>query len=177
VGEASETGGAPAGAADSGRESVAGALHSAAIHLLRRLRREDDASGLSAPRLSALSVVVFGGPLTLGALAAAEQVRPPTMTRIVGALEAAGLVLREAGPRDGRVTLVRATAAGTRLLLEGRDRRTAALAAGLDALSAADLDVLARAAVLMEALARGSGHEAPGGGGRPRPGGAPGSPG
>src|SRR6476661_10655355 len=83
--------------------STAIRLHSAAIHLLRRLRREDDASGLSAPRLSALSVVVFGGPLTLGALAAAEQVRPPTMTRIVSALEAAGLVQREPGPRDGRV--------------------------------------------------------------------------
>src|SRR5918992_1439308 len=80
-------------------------LHSAAIHLLRRLRRVDVASGLTAPRLSALSVVVFSGPLTLGALAAAEQVQPPTMTRIVGALEAAGLVQREPKPGDGRATL------------------------------------------------------------------------
>ena len=165
MGEASETGGAGWPAADARRESVAGALHSAAVHLLRRLRREDDASGLSAPRLSALSVVVFGGPLTLGALAAAEQVRPPTMTRIVSALEAAGLVQREPGPRDGRVTLVRATPAGTRLLLEGRDRRTAVLAAGLGAHTGAELDVLARAAALMEALARGSGRGAAGTGG------------
>ncbi|HVG98461.1 MAG TPA: MarR family transcriptional regulator [Chloroflexota bacterium] len=165
MGEASETGGAGSPAADAGREAVAGALHSAAVHLLRRLRREDDASGLSAPRLSALSVVVFGGPLTLGALAAAEQVRPPTMTRIVSALEADGLVQREPGPRDGRVTLVRATPAGTRLLLEGRDRRTAVLAAGLGALTGAELDVLARAAALMEALARGSGRGAAGTGG------------
>src|SRR5215208_7560323 len=75
---------------------LADRLHSAAIHLLRRLRREDDASGLAAPKLSALSVVVHAGPLTLGALAAAEQVRPPTMTRIVAALEAEGLVTREA---------------------------------------------------------------------------------
>src|SRR5229473_2111765 len=72
-------------------------LHSAAIHLLRRLRRQDDASGLTAPRLSALSVIVFSGPLTLGALATAEQVRPPTMTRLVAALEEAGLVVREPG--------------------------------------------------------------------------------
>ena len=165
MGEASETGGAGSPAADARREAVAGALHSAAVHLLRRLRREDDASGLSAPRLSALSVVVFGGPLTLGALAAAEQVRPPTMTRIVSALEADGLVQREPGPRDGRVTLVRATPAGTRLLLEGRDRRTAVLAAGLGALTGAELDVLARAAALMEALARGSGRGAAGTGG------------
>src|ERR671933_1067936 len=84
--------------------ATADRLHSAAIHLLRRVRRQDDASGLTAPRLSALSVIVFGGPLTLGALAAAEQVRPPTMTRIVQALEEAGLVVREpreAGPRAG----------------------------------------------------------------------------
>jgi DNA-binding MarR family transcriptional regulator len=151
------------GAEGDRREAVAGALHSAAIHLLRRLRREDDAGGLSAPRLSALSVVVFAGPLTLGALAAAEQVRPPTMTRIVGALEAAGLVQREPKPGDGRATLVRATPAGARLLLAGRDRRTAALAEGLGALSGADLDVLDRAAALMEQLARDAAREAPDG--------------
>ena len=143
------------GAAGDRRAAVAGALHSAAIHLLRRLRREDDAAGLSAPRRSALAVVVVAGPLTRGALAAAEQVRPPTMTRIVGALEGAGLVQREPKPGDGRATLVRATPAGTRLLLAGRDRRTAALVEGLRALSDADLDVLDRAAALMELLARG----------------------
>src|SRR3954468_14349028 len=91
---------------------VADRLHSAAIHLLRRLRTEDTASGLTAPRLSALSVIVFGGPLTLGALAAAEQVRPPTMTRLVAALEQAGLVARELDPDDRRHVLLRATAEG-----------------------------------------------------------------
>jgi DNA-binding MarR family transcriptional regulator len=75
---------------------LADQLHSAAIHLLRQLRKEDDASGLSAPRLSALSVVVFGGPITLGALARAEQVKPPTMTRLVDALEKDGYVKRDA---------------------------------------------------------------------------------
>ena len=83
---------------DDAAVQVADRLHSAAIHLLRSLRREDDAVGLSAPRLSALSVVVFAGPITLGALAAAEQVRPPTMTRLVQALEAEGLVERLAAP-------------------------------------------------------------------------------
>src|SRR4029078_8011313 len=73
---------------------LADALHSAAIHLLRTLRREDDASGLSAPRLSALSVVVFGGRPPLREPARAEQVKPPTMTRIVTGLERAGLVER-----------------------------------------------------------------------------------
>src|SRR5918994_2468878 len=93
---------------------IAEKLHSAAIHLLRRLRRQDVATGLTAPRLSALSVIVYAGPLTLGALAAAEQVRPPTITRIVAALEADGLVERRPSPDDKRVTLVRATPAGER---------------------------------------------------------------
>src|ERR1700750_3148546 len=91
---------------------LADRLHSAAIHLLRRLRREDDASGLPAPQLSALSVIVFGGPITLGRLAAAEQVRPPTITKLVAVLQAEGLVEREPDPVDGRVTRVKATARG-----------------------------------------------------------------
>jgi DNA-binding MarR family transcriptional regulator len=133
---------------------VAVAVHAAAIHLLRRLRREDAARGLTAPRLSALSVVVFAGPLTLGALARAEQVRPPTMTRIVAALVRAGLIVREASPADGRAVLVRATAAGRKLLEEGRDRRTATLERRLASLSPSDLEALERAAALMEGLAR-----------------------
>src|ERR671934_2548255 len=85
-------------------------FHSAAIHALRHVAREDPASGLSAARLSALSVLVFGGAMTLGELAAAERVRPPTMTRIIRGLEDSGLVRRAADPGDGRVTRVRATA-------------------------------------------------------------------
>src|SRR3954464_7525598 len=85
---------------------LADRLHSAAIHLLRRLRREDDASGLPAPQLSALSVIVFGGPLTLGDLARAEQVRPPTITRLIGELEQQGLVEREVDGADRRVVRV-----------------------------------------------------------------------
>lgn len=133
---------------------IADRLHSAAIHLLRRLRTEDTASGLTAPRLSALSVIVYGGPLTLGALAAAEQVRPPTMTRLVAALEQAGLVTREADPDDRRQILLRATPEGRRLLEEGRARRTASLTRRLAALPAADLAALAHAADLLERLAR-----------------------
>ena len=88
---------------------VAGRLHSTAIRLLRTLRREDDGSGLSAPRLSALSVVVFAGPLSLAELAAAEQVQPPTMSRIVDALVERGLVTREAKPGDRRSVEISAT--------------------------------------------------------------------
>jgi len=135
-------------------EQLADRLHSAAIHLLRRLRREDTASGLSAPRLSALSVIVFGGgPITLGQLAAAEQVRPPTMTRLVNALEADGLVVRERDPADGRVTCLRASTKGQALLKAGRSRRVAALARQLGGLGGKDRDVLARAATLLERLA------------------------
>ena len=134
---------------------MADRLHSAAIHLLRRLRREDDAAGLPAPQLSALSVIVFGGgPITLGQLAAAEQVRPPTITKLVVALEEAGLVERETDPTDRRVVRVKATARGTRLLNDGRQRRVASLAASLTALTPADRARLARALSVLEHVAR-----------------------
>jgi DNA-binding MarR family transcriptional regulator len=129
-------------------------LHSAAIHLLRRLRREDAASGLTAPALSALSVLVFGGPTSIGALAAAEQVRPPTMTVLVRALERAGLIVREADPADRRVVLVRATASAERILQHGRRRRTASLARRLASLPAEDIAALDRAVTILEELLR-----------------------
>ena len=92
---------------------LADRLDSAAIHLLRKLRREDSASGLSAPRLSAprlsaLSVIVFAGPVTMGELAAAEQVRPPTISRLVKDLERQGLVGRKTDPGDERIQRVSA---------------------------------------------------------------------
>lgn len=141
------------GAGRSGAERIADRLHSAAIHLLRRLRQEDEASGLTAPRLSALSVIVLGGPLTLGELAEAEQVRPPTISRLVQGLEADGLVERLRDPVDRRVQRVRATEAGRRLLEEGRSRRVAALAAEVSALSRRERDLLAEAAEILERLA------------------------
>src|SRR5918999_289005 len=114
--------GAPAAVPGDAATELADCLHSAAIHLLRRLRREDARTGLSGPRLSALSVVVFAGPITLGELAAAEQVKPPTMTRLVRALETRRLVAREADENDGRVVRLRATAKGRTLMAEGRAR-------------------------------------------------------
>src|SRR5437899_10534669 len=98
-------------------------FHSAAIHAVRHVRREDPATGLSAARLSALSVLVFGGAKTLGELAQAEHVRPATMTRIVQALETEGLIRREADPQDGRVTRLYPTAKGRRVMRQGRARR------------------------------------------------------
>jgi len=134
---------------------LADRLHSAAIHLLRRLRREDDASGLPAPQASALSVIVFGGPITLGDLAKAEQVRPPTITRLVATLEADGLVERVSAPDDRRVVRVQATARGAKLLQEGRQRRVASLAASLKALPSSERAAIARAVPVMEKVARG----------------------
>ena len=135
-------------------ERIADRLHSAAIHLLRRLRIEDDASGLSAPRLSALSVIVFAGPLTLGDLARREQVRPPTITRVARDLETLRLVRIEAQPGDARVKRVVATAKGTRLLHEGRRRRVAALAAAVAALPMSQRRKLAGVLSVLEQVAR-----------------------
>lgn len=133
---------------------VADRLHSAAIHLLRRLRRQDEGMALSPARASALSVVVFGGPVTIGQLAAAEQVSAPTMTRLVVGMERDGLLKRQGDADDGRVVWLQATAKGTRILREGRRRRVAALTADLRTLPAAEIELLSRAAELMERLTR-----------------------
>ena len=133
---------------------VAQMLHSAAIHLLRRLRVEDRASGLTAPRLSALSVVVFAGPLRMGDLAAAEQVRPPTISRLVKEMERDGLVRRVPDPGDERVQQVQATAKGRRVLEEGRRRRVHRLASDLADLPPRELKALARGAELLDRIAR-----------------------
>ena len=103
-------------------------LDSVAIHLLRRLDREDSVEGASAARLSALAVLVFGGARTLGALAEAENVTPPSMTRLVTAMETDGLVTRTKSATDGRLVLVGATSKGERVLEQGRKQRLAALA-------------------------------------------------
>jgi len=130
-------------------EALADRLHSAAIHLLRQLRKEDDASGLSAPRLSALSVVVFGGPLTLGELARAEQVKPPTMTRIVTGLEREGLVKRKGDPHDRRLTHIEATSKGQKVLTAGRARRVKKLATAVSRMEKKELAELRRGVQLL----------------------------
>src|SRR3970282_1802168 len=126
-------------------DELADRWHSLAIHLLRGLRREDVQAGLTGPRLSALSVIVFGGPVTLGDLAAAEQVKPPTMTRLVSALEREQLVRREKDPDDGRIVRWRATAKGESLLHAGRARRVRRLAAPIGELTAAGRGILRQA--------------------------------
>jgi DNA-binding MarR family transcriptional regulator len=133
--------------------SLADRLHSAAIHLLRRVRRQDAALGEGPARLSALSVLVFGGPTTLGGLASAEQVKPPTMSRIVAGLVRSRLVEVTPDALDARRMNIRATAKGKRLLLEGRRLRVESFAAQLERLTSADIAKLDRViAVLREVL-------------------------
>jgi DNA-binding MarR family transcriptional regulator len=139
-------------------EVVADRLHSAALHLLRRLRTEDDVLGVSPPRLSALSVVVFAGPIGIGVLAATEGVAAPTMSRLVDALERDGLVRRGPDPEDARGVLVRATPKGRRILLTGRRQRLAALALGLEGLSRDELTQIRRGVELIERVTRESGR-------------------
>jgi DNA-binding MarR family transcriptional regulator len=135
-----------------GGDRVAERLHAAAIHLLRRLRRQDGAMGLTPARASALSIMVFGGRVTIGQLAQAEQVSAPTMTRLVVGMERDGLVRRHSDPNDGRVVWLEATARGRRILHAGRERRVAALAEDLAGLDAGERDTLASAVAILERL-------------------------
>ncbi len=126
-------------------------LHSAAIHLLRRLRVRD--RGIGPAQLSALSVLVFGGPRSLGELADAEQVRPPTMSRIVAGLVRAGLVRRRA-TEDGRRVRLEATAKGAKILWEGRRRRVESLAQALSSLPEEDRQRVTELSHLLQQLLR-----------------------
>ncbi|MDQ1407023.1 MAG: hypothetical protein QOG55_2652 [Acidobacteriaceae bacterium] len=126
-------------------------LHSAAIHLLRKVRAQDRNAGIGPAQLSALSVLVFGGQRSLKELAEAEEVRPPTMSRIVVGLERMRLVRRKATD-DKRRMLLEATARGVKILQEGRRRRVKMLVAALQELSEDELREAAAAAEFMRKL-------------------------
>jgi len=131
-------------------EHVADLLHSAAVQLLRRAAGQDGAGGLSPARLSALALVVNRGPVTIGELASAERVRSATMTGIVNGLEHEGLVRRQRHGRDRRAVLVEATGAGRRAFTRAHGRRIGLVAELFDDLTEAELDLLRRAAELIE---------------------------
>jgi DNA-binding MarR family transcriptional regulator len=131
---------------------IADRLHSAAIHLLRRVRKQDVATGEGPARLSALSVLVFGGPKTLKELAAAEQVKPPTMSRIVAGLRRSRLVEIRSDREDRRRMRIIATPKGTRLLEKGRKLRIHYLAAQLERLTADELSRLGEAVEILRRL-------------------------
>jgi DNA-binding MarR family transcriptional regulator len=132
--------------------ALASELNSVAVHLVRRLRRTDRTLGVAPARLSALSVLVFGGPCGVGALAEAEQVSGPTMSKIVAALEADGLIRRTRDPVDGRAVVLDATPRGRKLMERGRRRRTDRLVRELRALSRADLGTLEQAVRILRSL-------------------------
>jgi DNA-binding MarR family transcriptional regulator len=131
-------------------EEIADQLHSTAIRLLRLVRVQDTASGIAPARLSALSVIVFGGPISLRELARAEQVRAPTMSRIVDALEAQGLARRTINTQDRRAVLIAATKKGQAMLQEGRARRVKFLASYLAKLEPGELRILAEGLAAMQ---------------------------
>ena len=135
-----------------GRErEVADRLHSAAIHLLRRARRTDPLTGVSPAQLSALSVLM-SGPKTLGDLAAAEQVRPPTMSRLVTEMERAGVARKVTDRVDARVIRVHATPKGLRALSRGRAMRIEAIEQLMSELEADELGNVERAVGTIEKL-------------------------
>jgi DNA-binding MarR family transcriptional regulator len=137
--------------ADAEAYRIGDLLHSAAIHLLRKVRAQDRGAGIGPAQLSALSVLVFGGPRSLKELAEAEQVRPPTMSRIVVGLQRTRLVRRKATD-DKRRMLLEATARGAKILQEGRRRRVEMLVRKLQALSKQELQEAAAAAEFMRKL-------------------------
>ena len=141
----------PRGELGQNLERVADRLHSTAIQLLRRVRRKDSASRTGPAQLSALSVLVFGGPLTLGQLAAAEQVKAPTMTRIVAGLRRSGWVRLVADPADARRQRVYPTESGIRLLEQARKRRIDYLAKGFARLTPQQLAVVDEAVEILRA--------------------------
>jgi len=133
-------------------DQLAAELNSVAIHLLRRIRATDVSLGMTPARLSALSVLVFAGPMSLKGLADVEQVSAPTMSKLVAALEQDGLVRRKGDPRDGRAVRLSATPAGKVLLERGRQLRIARLAADLRTLAVADRAALHRATKILRSL-------------------------
>ena len=142
-----------------GATELAARLASLSTVLQRHLARADAGEGLTRARLSALALLVLGGPRTLGELAAAEHVRPPTMTRLVHAMEADGLVVREPNPRDGRSVVIRATARGEEQLELGRARQIAPLAESISELERAERLQLEDAADLLGRVLRDSAWE------------------
>lgn len=133
---------------------VAAGLNSAAIHLVRRLRRADESLAVTPARLSALSVLVFGGPRSISALADAEQVSGPTMSRIVSALVEAGLVDRSPDPGDARAVVLTATPEGAELMEQGRRQRVERLVADLENLPHEEIEVLRDAVRILRSLER-----------------------
>jgi len=137
-------------------EETARKLHSAALHLMRYVREKDTILGVPPAQLSALSVVVFGGKQSLSDLAKAEQVRPPTMSRIVDGLVEDGLVKRDVDKMDRRSVGITATDKGVKIMHEGRNRREQQLIELLHSLPKQEIELLDKASeIITESLKTG----------------------
>lgn len=134
---------------------LAADLRFALNRLNRRLRHQQLGDDLTVSQLSALSVLRREGPLSAGDLAAREHVRPPSMTRIIAALQRMGMIDRKTNPEDGRQVLVDLTAAGTaRADAEGAARERW-LAQKLSTMTPEERALLREAAALLNRLAEG----------------------
>ena len=142
--------GPPGPPGPSGDDELAARLRVAVTRLNRRLRQES-MTGISPSQEAALAAVKRLGRPTLGELAQAEQVQPPSMTRVVAAMEAAGLIVRSGDEDDRRVTRVELTPKGRTTLDRIRSLRTAYLARQIALLSP---DERSRAEELAQLLER-----------------------
>lgn len=133
---------------------LASRLRLGVTRLARKLRQAGE-PGVTPALLSALSAVDRGERMTIGELCAVEQVQPPTMTRMVAALVAAGLVARESDSADRRVAWVSVTPEGAKLLQRSRGRNDAYLVKRMRALAPRELAVLEEAAGILERLTEG----------------------
>jgi DNA-binding MarR family transcriptional regulator len=133
---------------------MAARLHSSSVRLLRLARRDEEGAAIGGSRRSALAYIVVAGPVSLAELAAAEQVRAPTMTRLVDSLVADGLVDRETDPNDRRAVRISATGAGRQLLAQSRPKGSSGLASRLATLADSERRALYRGVELMERMLR-----------------------
>jgi DNA-binding MarR family transcriptional regulator len=138
---------------DVAERSLASRLRLATVRLNRRLRVQRTSSSVTLTQLSALSCLYKCGPLTPGELAAKEVVQPPSMTRVIAALEESGYVSRRPHPSDGRQSIVELTEAGLAYVLADISAREAWLDKRLAELSQADRDVLSQASEIIDRLA------------------------
>ncbi len=133
-------------------DNLASGLNSTAIHLLRRLRLQDARLGIGPARLSALSVLVFRAPCSLGQLAEAEQVTSATMSKIVSGLVQSGLVKRQQSAEDARAVRISATRKGRTLMKRGQRARILDLSARLENLDPTEISCLQGAVAILRSM-------------------------
>src|SRR5689334_15934644 len=122
------------------------------ITRLARILRHQDRDGLTPSMMSALATLNREGPMPLGELAAREHVAAPSVTRIVEKLHREGLVRRAPSQLDGRVVVADVTDEGRSRIEEARSRRTAWMRSRIERLPARDLEIIRRAAAILERL-------------------------